>query len=304
MRTLLAVFPALALSLGAAACATDVDDADVAELDEGVDDEKSDRADFALTEVDFQAPIESDELKVGVIKTRTQWKTVFGVAAPPSIDFDREWVAYYTAGMQTSGGYSAEITRVRLSDTGKTLKISTTLHAPGNDCLVTLALTSPYTIVKFKRPAAPRPSANRYFKSTDVYSCSVGCQGTTETTPLFVSTGTGNEQCELTEEHCVTNDHNACPLFSPPAPNWCAGTVKSVPNYIASADGMECSIPSLHCVTNNSSACPQLSPLPPNWCANGHVVTEPNFIDSADGLECYLPRVHCVIDDAQVCGSL
>jgi hypothetical protein len=300
MRTLL--FSVLALSFGAAACIDVEDDAEIAELEEGTDDDKSDRPDLVFTEVDFQAPIAVDELKVGVIKSATQWKAVFGVSAPSSIQFDREWVAYYTAGVQTTGGYSAQITRLRISDTGKTLKIDTRLNKPGNDCVVTLALTAPYTIVKFEKPASPLPTRNGYYKTTEVYSCKLGCQGTSVSEPAFVSTGNGNEECEIQEEHCLTNDSSACPQPSPLPPTYCPdGTVQTVPNYIASADGMECSFPSVHCVTNDQSACPLFTPLPPSWCASGRVVTEPDYIASADGMECYVPRVHCVIDDAQVC---
>ena len=306
MRTqLLTTLSVLALSLGGIAACTDVvDDADEAELEEGSDDAKTDRPDLALTVINADAPEDAEIGKVGVIKSKTAWKAVFGTTAPASIKFDQYWVAYYTAGAQTSGGYSASITHVRLSDTGKTLKISTRLDAPGADCFTTQAITFPYAVVKFKKPASPAPTTSRYFRETKVNSCSQqACpNGTIVNEPTFSPVGTGNEQCEVADAHCLTNDHNACPQLTPLPPTFCPnGTVRTVPNYIASADGMECSIPSVHCVTNDNNACPQWSPLPPNWCPNGTVKTTPGFLASADGMECSHPQVHCVIDDANSC---
>lgn len=305
MRTrLLTTISVLALSFGGiAACADVADDAEEAELEEGSDDAKTDQANIAVTAIDFGAPEDAESGKVGVIKSRAAWKSVFGFEAPASLRFDTHWVAYYTAGAQTSGGYSATITRVRLSNTGKTLKISTRLDAPGPDCFVTQAITFPYAVVKFEKPSSPVPTSNRYYRETLVTSCGQACAGgTIVTEPTYAPAGIGNEECLVPDEHCLTNDHNACPQLSPLPPNFCPnGTVMTVPNYIASADGMECSIPSVHCVTNDYSACPQWSPLPPDWCPNGTVETEPGFVASADGMECSHPRVHCVIDDVNAC---
>ncbi len=305
MRThLMITLSVLALSFGGiAACADVADDVDEAELEQGTDDAKTDRADIPLTMIAFDSPLAADDVKVGLIKSKTAWKQVFGVSAPSSINFTTSWVAYYTAGEQTSGGYTATITRVRLSDTGKTLKISTRLDRPGPDCLNAQALTYPYAIVKFKKPSAPVPTTNRYYLETNVVACGQSCaNGTIETEATYAPTGNGNEECLVADEHCITNDSWSCPQITPLPPSFCPnGTVQTVRRYQSSADGMECSLPSAHCVTNDISACPQRSPLPPNWCANGTVKTEPNFVSSADGMECYLPSVHCVIDDASVC---
>jgi hypothetical protein len=296
---LLATFSILALSLGVAACADNADDAEDAELDESSDESKTDQPDIALTKVEFGAPVDRFEAKVGVIKSKTAWKQVFGVAAPSSINFDQDWVAYYTAGTQSSGGYTANITHVRLSDTGKTLKISARLDKPGFDCLNAAVITFPYAIVKFHKPS-PVTTANRYYQEVRVIPCGQACSGgTIVNEPTYNPTGTGNQECLVEDPHCVTNDHSACPQLTPLPPTFCPnGTVKTEHHYISSADGMECSMPSAHCVTNDSSACPQLTPLPPNWCPNGIIKSEPRFIDSADGMECLLPRLHCVISGA------
>jgi hypothetical protein len=300
MRSVLTAISILAIHLGGLTACTDAGgDEDVADLADGSDDEKSDRPDLAVTELEVGPPLDRDESKVVVIKSKAAWKNAFGSTAPSSINFGSEWVAYYTAGTKTSGGYSAHITKIRVSDTGKTLKISTRLDSPGSDCLVTLALTSPYTVVKFPKPSS-NPTTNRYFKETNVYSCGSACSGTTVTESTYVSPADTNTSCEMLVDHCITDDNTACPQISPLPPSFCMnGTIKSVTDYVASADGMECAVTSPHCVTNDNSACPLVTPLPPNWCPNGEVKTTPRFIASSDGMECYMPVVHCVIDCAQ-----
>jgi len=308
MRTLFTALTAAALAFGGlTACAIEDDDSDAAELAEGIDDAKTDQPDFALTELDIDPPTNRFVEKVGVVKSRTAFKQVFGFSAPQSIDFNKEWVAYYTAGAQNSGGYHASIDRVRLSDSGKTLRITAHLNKPGFDCLVTQAITSPYAVVKFKKPASPQPTTNRYYRLESTTNCSApACAGTTESETIYEDTATPKVACTVDAEHCLTSDHNACPQLSPLPPSYCSGgTVQTVPNYIDSADGMECEIPSVHCVTNDNGACPQFSPLPPNYCPAGtQVVTEPNFISSADGMECFVPRVHCVSTTDPSCPTL
>ena len=307
MRTLASVLLAATL-LSTGACA-DLDASDPLELAEPGDDGdggKADQADIPLSRVTFGAPRNAETERVGVIKSAAAWRQVFGVDPPPSIDFASEWAAFYTAGAQRSGGYEARITRVRLSETGKSLKVATVLDSPGADCVVTLAITTPYAIVKFARPAIA-PTTNRYTSETKVTSCSADqdcTNGTVVWEPGLVESATDGFECEVPITHCLTNDHSACPQVSPLPPGFCAdGRIETTPNYVPSADGMECSIPKVHCLTNDLSACPQLSPLPPGYCADGYVVSEPTYVSSADGKECRIPSVHCASDDEAICGE-
>jgi hypothetical protein len=95
---------------------------------------------------------------------------VFGAAPPSEIDFSREWAAYYTPGPEPTVGYRASITRVRLSDSGATLKISTSLEEPGAYCTPAASGGSPYAIVKFAKPASP-PSRSRYSTQSVPVDC-------------------------------------------------------------------------------------------------------------------------------------
>lgn len=296
-------FCAVVLSLTGAAACVDTQDGDVddAEMVDGADDSKSDQADIVLTPVDFSPPKHADGLHVGVIKTKAAWKGAFGIDPPSSINFQKQWVAYYTAGERNSGGFQANISHVRLSDAGTVLKIATRLDRPGNGCTVVPVLSTPYAIVKFDKPR-PAPTTNRYTTESRTVSCGIECGlGSIKAEAAYTASSNGME-CSAPVEHCVTDDLDACPVFTSLPPSFCpGGTVEIDPRYVSSSDGMECEIPSAHCLTNDSHACPQFSPVPPGFCPNGMVQTGHRFTASADGMECRLPTVHCVTDVAAAC---
>lgn len=76
----------------------------------------------------------------------------FDGKTPPNVDFSKEYVIGVFAGQKPTGGYSIVVTSV--TDTGDTRTVAITLTAPGENCMVTEALTSPYQIL-----AVPRSSA-------------------------------------------------------------------------------------------------------------------------------------------------
>ncbi len=289
--------------IGAAACVDSQDnDVEDAELVDGSDDSKTDQTDMVLTPVDFDQPTHAESVRVGVIKTKTAWKGVFGVDPPSSINFQKQWVAYYTAGELSSSGFQANISRVRLSDSGSSLKITTRLDQPGFGCTVLPVLTTPYTIVKFDKPARA-PTANRYTAESRTVSCGMEqcALGTIKTEAAYTPSSNGME-CLAPVEHCVTNDLDACPVFTSLPPTFCpAGTVEIDSRFGSSSDGMECEIPSAHCLTTDNLACPQVSPVPPGFCPNGMVQTGHRYAASADGMECRMRTLHCVTDVAAVC---
>ena len=300
----LAMFSTLALALAVpsfTAC-TDADSGDDTELAEPTDEveaEKADEATLALTKLDVAAPTEIVAERVGVIKTKTRWREVFGTTAPASVNFSRQWVAYYTAGAQSSGGFSASVTKIRVSPSGKTVTIVTNLDAPGAGCFVTLSITHPYAVVAFKKPAVT-PTSVRYSKQTTQYSCEAECRQV-DVESSYISS-TDGKQCEVTTEHCLTTDQSSCPQITPLPPSFCpGGHVEAEPRYLAAADGAECYLPRLHCITNDSQACPQISPPSPNFCADGTVKSGRHFVASADGKECSLPSLHCISNNPSAC---
>ena len=108
-------------------------------------------------------------------------------AAPDDLDWSREWVAFYSAGSKPTGGYRAVITRVTVSETGKTLKLVTSLRSPGADCFTTQAFTTPHTLVRFHKPAS-EPSRARFYRDDQTVSCS-----DPEPEPTAVEIGDGDD---------------------------------------------------------------------------------------------------------------
>jgi hypothetical protein len=133
---------------------------------------KADALGLPLTEVG--APIDHDRLVKGgkaIITSAESWKSYFGTDAPADVDFSREWVAFYGAGMRSTGGFSAEIRGLSFLPDHGGLVLETHHQSPGFDCIVTMALTWPHAVVKFDIPE-PRPFWAVSDHSEHTYRCS------------------------------------------------------------------------------------------------------------------------------------
>ena len=87
-----------------------------------------------------------------LIASGRRYQRLFGHAAPSELAFnDGDAVIFYSAGVQRTGGYRASVERVLLR--GTTLHVTTSLESPGADCIVTQALSKPYTLVKVRLPS-------------------------------------------------------------------------------------------------------------------------------------------------------
>ncbi|MBI4509230.1 MAG: protease complex subunit PrcB family protein [Deltaproteobacteria bacterium] len=105
-----------------------------------------------------------------VLTTPRAYEATFGHPAPAEVNWDKEWVVYYSAGLRSTGGYEASIQNIRRSASGYLLKITTSLSSPGKDCAVTDAFTKPDVLARFPRPR-PRPQRVRYFRDDVVKDC-------------------------------------------------------------------------------------------------------------------------------------
>lgn len=96
--------------------------------------------------------------------SREQYEAYFNHRAP-AIDFDREWVVFYSAGIKPSTGYEAQVEAVQTTEGGVSLLITTRLISPGPDCLVERHMTKPFMLVKF--PALEKPPQTVRFGRED-----------------------------------------------------------------------------------------------------------------------------------------
>ncbi|PSQ88355.1 MAG: hypothetical protein BRD43_04645 [Bacteroidetes bacterium QS_4_64_154] len=64
----------------------------------------------------------------------------------PEVDFEEKVVVAIVLGRRSTGGYGVEIDEVLASDGGGRIQVQFAETVPGNDCVVTQALTSPYVL--------------------------------------------------------------------------------------------------------------------------------------------------------------
>jgi hypothetical protein len=64
----------------------------------------------------------------------------------PDVDFEEKVVVGIVLGQRPTGGYSVEIDAALASDDGGEMQVTFTETVPGDGCIVTQALTSPYVL--------------------------------------------------------------------------------------------------------------------------------------------------------------
>jgi hypothetical protein len=82
-----------------------------------------------------------------LIRSEFEYRRLFGHRSP-GIDFWREVVVFYGAGVKDTGGYHASITEITRD--GSRLHVTTSLESPGANCRVTESLTHPNVLVRLK----------------------------------------------------------------------------------------------------------------------------------------------------------
>ncbi|PSQ82850.1 MAG: hypothetical protein BRD30_13575 [Bacteroidetes bacterium QH_2_63_10] len=97
-----------------------------------------------------QKPLERTPLRIGVDAYASFWKRLHAdqssVPDRPEVDFEDTVVVAIVLGQRPTGGHSVEIDEVRATDDGGEMRVTFTETVPGDGCLVTQALTSPYVL--------------------------------------------------------------------------------------------------------------------------------------------------------------
>ncbi len=100
----------------------------------------------ARTGVLSQTPVNA------VLHTAGEYLAVVGRNAPADIDFTREWVVFYSAGLQHTDQAVASIEAIGLMNNGEQLRIVTRLSMPALVGGAGSGRMIPYTLAKFRRP--------------------------------------------------------------------------------------------------------------------------------------------------------
>jgi hypothetical protein len=88
-----------------------------------------------------------------VLRSEREYQALVGRPAPASIDFGREWVVFYGAGVQIAAFAHASISGVELTDGGHALRVHTALMlcSPGLDPAPGRGI--PFALVRIERPS-------------------------------------------------------------------------------------------------------------------------------------------------------
>lgn len=236
MRNLLKGSRVLAGALALGGCGGDLSDGEIenAAADEIAQESRagsaSDRADIPFRVVAGFTPssrVASTERRL-VFTSASSFRAYFGQSAP-GVDFSREWVAFYSAGVRRTGGYGASYTRIRPAGIGYTLKLTTRLESPGAGCIVTQALTLPTALVAFAIPR-PRSAYARFFRDDTTRDCDTGpsCAN------VRCAAGT---HCQLRPVQCVRAPCPPQPSCVPDAPVDPCATVRCAADTHCVANG-------------------------------------------------------------------
>jgi hypothetical protein len=222
-----------------------------------------------------------------LITTAGAYRTFFGHAAPREVDFSKEWVVFYSAGVKNTGGFTAAVKKVVLSNSGATLKVTTSLTSPGYGCFVTQALTKPYMLVKFKKPS-PRPDWVSYYTADQTQDCEDPAPSC-----AAVLCGPGTV-CELVDVVCVR-----APCYPQPqcVPQDCpgAGTRNDAGKCECLALGL-CIEPLVWNSEPGVCGCEQPAPAPTGFCRTTADCYE--YDDYCGGCNC---RAYSVNDTIPAC---
>ena len=218
----------------------------------------------AATTISFEA-FTDDVSKRAATKTRTLirsaagYQSFFGHAAPASVDFARDWVMFYAAGTEPTGGYEASFVAVLRA--GPSLIAITQLVSPGALCPVPQLVTAPYALIKFT--AQPGTSAE-FYKSDSIRDCVPDvCAGTQcvtgshcdPATGKCISDGVCGPVCDIYCDYGNVLDASGCPTCScnPPPKDPCA-TVKCAAG--THCDSGKCAPDGVSCGGFTGKPCP------------------------------------------------
>ena len=96
-----------------------------------------------------------DAPRTAVVRSADEWTALWKdharSAKAPAVDFSREMVVAVFLGTKPSGGYSVEIAQIEKRD--NEVLVTYRERQPGPDDIVTMALTSPFHIVRTEAAA-------------------------------------------------------------------------------------------------------------------------------------------------------
>jgi hypothetical protein len=95
-----------------------------------------------------------------IVSTQDAFARFFGTAPPAHVDFDRQWVVFFTPGPRDRGRYDANVT-IAVHPSGRSLRVRREIGEPGRGCFGVEAPT-PFFVGTFTPPEGILPQSVRY----------------------------------------------------------------------------------------------------------------------------------------------
>jgi hypothetical protein len=150
-----------------------------------------------------------------VIRSAAAYRAAFGHAPPASVSFSGgDIVIFYSDGVKPTGGYTASI--VSVVQISRALSIATLLTSPGDGCITTDALTTPYALVKVTPRGRTYNARFQHLRSVDDCEPPATCES--------IECPDG-QHCELQEIVCITTPCDPIPqcVDDDGEPDFCGG---------------------------------------------------------------------------------
>lgn len=104
-----------------------------------------------------------EEASNQLIQNADDWQSLWSIInkgrfptpALPEVDFETQNLLACFMGMKTSGGHSIQVETMTMQ--GESLMVKVVQESPGQNCMVTDAITYPYVIVAVDKPTSTNP---------------------------------------------------------------------------------------------------------------------------------------------------
>jgi len=190
------------------------------------------------------APVEDDQIDVPtsrpvrkVFKSSAAFASYFGHTTS-KVNWSKEWVVYYSAGMQSTDGHRASLLSIDYSKRNHRLEIVTAFESPGAGCDVHSLPELPYVLVKF--PKQVDAQSVRYYREDSLRDCTT----TTPPSPIKADCASRKGGAMVTIENADRAAERyttwvTTPAFIDEAKRLLAAGERRVPSFKV-LDGTEC----------------------------------------------------------------
>jgi hypothetical protein len=185
-------------------------DTEVSELRGGTDTAGRALIPFTVIQDDIGGAGQTEARRI--ITSDAAYRSYFGHGAPAEVDFNVDWVFFYSAGDRPSAGYTASL--LSITRAGGDIGFVTSLLSPGPSCVNAAVITRPFVLAKFPRQIGAL-SVHYYRADRAGASCAVD--------PCATVRCASGHRCVLEPVVCIKEPCDPQPRCVPVAEVSCGG---------------------------------------------------------------------------------